>query len=66
MVRVAQTRRPGRSVRTVSQASGSASATALAVTASVSPTLRRVSSAVRERQIASQAAAGSSAMAIAR
>jgi hypothetical protein len=53
-------------VRTVSQASGSASAVALSETVAARRTLRSAVSAVRDRQIASQAAGGLSAIAIAR
>jgi hypothetical protein len=66
VVRVAQARRPGRSVRTVSQASGTAIATALAVTAAARPALRTPISSVWDRQTASQAAGGLSPIAIAR
>ena len=52
--------RPGRSVLAVSHASGTAIAAAPAPTVTASVVLRRSSESVSGRQIASQAAAGSS------
>ena len=52
---VAHRRRPGRSVRTVSQAIGSASAIDAAVTAAARPSVRPRVAAVREEKAVSSA-----------